>query len=70
MASPRGRSRRARDTTLGNLSGATEVNALKDRDLVIEAIIENLDEKRTTYAALEKVVGDQTIVLSPRRWHH
>jgi 3-hydroxybutyryl-CoA dehydrogenase len=54
----------ARDTTLGNLSGATEVNALKDCDLVIEAIIENLDEKRTTYAALEKVVGDQTIFLS------
>jgi 3-hydroxybutyryl-CoA dehydrogenase len=54
----------ARDTTLGNLSGATEVNALKDCDLVIEAIIENLDEKRTTYAALEKVVGGHTIFLS------
>ncbi len=54
----------ARDTTLGNLSGATEVNALKDCDLVIEAIIENLGEKRATYAALEKVVGDQTIFLS------
>jgi len=54
----------ARDTTLGNLSGATEVNALKDCDLVIEAIIENLDEKRATYAALEKVVSDQAIFLS------
>jgi 3-hydroxybutyryl-CoA dehydrogenase len=54
----------ARDTTLGNLSGATEVNALKDCDLIIEAIIENLGEKRATYAALEKVVGDQAIFLS------
>jgi 3-hydroxybutyryl-CoA dehydrogenase len=54
----------ARDTTLGNLSGATAVDALKDCDLVIEAIIENLDEKRATYAALEKVVKDHTIFLS------
>src|SRR6266704_3460985 len=40
----------ARDTTLGNLSGTTSVDALKDCDLVIEAIVENLDEKRRTYA--------------------
>ena len=54
----------ARDTTLGNLSGATEVKALKDCDLIIEAIIENLDEKRAIYAALEKVVGDHAIFIS------
>ena len=54
----------ARDTTLGNLSGATNVDALKDCDLVIEAIIENLEDKRRTYGALEAVVGDHTIVLS------
>jgi 3-hydroxybutyryl-CoA dehydrogenase len=54
----------ARDTTLGNLSGTTAVDALKDSDLVIEAIIENLDEKRRTYAALEPIVGDHTIFLS------
>src|SRR5436190_19026450 len=54
----------ARDTTLGNLSGATAVEALKDCDLIIEAIIENLEEKRKTYAALEAVVGAHTIFLS------
>jgi 3-hydroxybutyryl-CoA dehydrogenase len=54
----------ARDTTLGNLSGATSVDALKDCDLIIEAIIENLEEKRKTYAALEAVVGAHTIFLS------
>jgi len=54
----------ARDTTLGNLSGTTSVDALKDCDLIIEAIIENLDEKRATYAALEQVIGDHTIFLS------
>jgi len=54
----------ARDATLGNFSGTIAVDALKDCDLVIEAIIENLDTKRQTYAALEAVVGDQTIFLS------
>ena len=36
----------ARDTTLANLSGTTTFEALKDCDLIIEAIVENLDEKR------------------------
>jgi len=54
----------ARDTTLGNLTGTTSVDELKDCDLVIEAIIENLEDKRRTYAALEAVVGERTIFLS------
>jgi 3-hydroxybutyryl-CoA dehydrogenase len=54
----------ARDKTLGNLSGTTAVDALKDCDLIIEAIIENLEQKRQTYAALEQVVGAHTIFLS------
>ncbi len=54
----------ARDMTLGNLSGTTTLDALKDCDLVIEAIIENLEEKRQTYAALETIVKDHTIFLS------
>jgi len=54
----------ARDTTLGRLSGTTSVEALTGCDLIIEAIIENLDDKRTIYAALDQVVGAQTIFLS------
>ena len=54
----------ARDATLGNLSGTTDFAALKDCDLIIEAIIENVDEKRRTYAALEALVKDQTIIVS------
>jgi 3-hydroxybutyryl-CoA dehydrogenase len=54
----------ARDKTLGNLSGTTAIDALKECDLIIEAIIENLEEKRRTYAALEQVVNDHTIFLS------
>jgi 3-hydroxybutyryl-CoA dehydrogenase len=53
-----------RDATLANLAGTTSVSALKDCDLVIEAIVENLDEKRRTYAALEPVVGAHTLFAS------
>jgi 3-hydroxybutyryl-CoA dehydrogenase len=54
----------ARDKTLGNLSGTTTFDALKDCDLVIEAIVENLDEKRETYAFLEPLVKPDTIFAS------
>jgi 3-hydroxybutyryl-CoA dehydrogenase len=53
-----------RDALLGRLSGTTAMDALKECDLVIEAIIESLDEKRKTYAAVESVVGNHTILLS------
>jgi 3-hydroxybutyryl-CoA dehydrogenase len=54
----------SRDTTLANLSGTTTFADLKDCDLIIEAIVENLDDKRTTYAALEHVVGSHAIFVS------
>jgi 3-hydroxybutyryl-CoA dehydrogenase len=54
----------ARDTTLGNLSGTTTFAELKDCDLIIEAIVENLREKTETYASLEKIVKKETIFLS------
>jgi 3-hydroxybutyryl-CoA dehydrogenase len=53
-----------RDTTLGNLSGTTTFDGLNECDLIIEAIIENLGDKRRTYAALEKIVRAHTILLS------
>jgi 3-hydroxybutyryl-CoA dehydrogenase len=54
----------SRAATLGNLSGTTTFDGLKACDLIIEAIIENLEDKRQTYAALEKVIGGHTILLS------
>jgi 3-hydroxybutyryl-CoA dehydrogenase len=54
----------ARDTTLANLSGTTNIDDFKDCDLVIEAIVENIDAKATTFAAVEAVVGAQTILCS------
>jgi 3-hydroxybutyryl-CoA dehydrogenase len=54
----------ARGATLANLSGTTTFDALKECDLIIEAIVENLEDKRRTYAALETIVGDRTIFVS------
>jgi 3-hydroxybutyryl-CoA dehydrogenase len=53
-----------RDRTLGNLTGTTKIEDFKDCDLIIEAIIENVEEKAKTFAAVEAVVGDHTILCS------
>ena len=46
------------------LKGTTRKEELADCDLIIEAIIENLDEKRKMYAALEAIVKKDTIFAS------
>ena len=53
-----------RDATLGNLRGATEFGELKDCDLVIEAIIENVDDKAAADASVEAAVGPHAILAS------
>jgi 3-hydroxybutyryl-CoA dehydrogenase len=53
-----------REATLANLAGTTDFAALKDCDLVIEAIIEHIDDKAAAYASVEAVVGPQTILAS------
>src|SRR5579864_367332 len=52
-----------RDATLGNLTGVTDFAALKDCDLVIEAIIEHIDDKAAAYASVEAVVGSEKIIV-------
>ena len=54
----------AKEKTLGNLSGTTKTQDLKDCDLIVEAIIENVDEKAKVYADLDAVVGPETIFCS------
>jgi 3-hydroxybutyryl-CoA dehydrogenase len=54
----------AKASTLGNLSGTTKLEDLKDGDVIIEAIIENVDEKAKAFAALDAVVGPHTIFCS------
>ncbi len=53
-----------RDRILGNLAGSTRYEDLKDCDLVIEAIIENVEEKRKAYAQVEAVVGSHCLIAS------
>jgi 3-hydroxybutyryl-CoA dehydrogenase len=54
----------AREMTLGNLSGTTVVDPMAECDIVIEAIVERLEDKRAIYQAVERVVADHTILLS------
>jgi 3-hydroxybutyryl-CoA dehydrogenase len=53
-----------RDKTLANLSGTTTFEALNDCDLIVEAIVENVNEKKQTYAELEPIVPERTIFAS------
>jgi 3-hydroxybutyryl-CoA dehydrogenase len=48
----------------GRLSGTTSFDALADCDIIIEAIIENLDEKRRTYRQLDEICKPETIFAS------
>src|SRR5688572_12040597 len=54
----------AQEKTLANLSGTTKTGELRDCDLIIEAIIENVEEKSNVFRALDAVVGDATIYCS------
>jgi 3-hydroxybutyryl-CoA dehydrogenase len=54
----------ARDATLGNLSGTVKLEDLAGAELIIEAIVENVDEKARAYAALDAIVGEATIFCS------
>jgi 3-hydroxybutyryl-CoA dehydrogenase len=48
----------------GRLTGTTKLEDLADCDLIIEAIIENLELKRETYQRLDELCGPETIFAS------
>src|SRR5256714_2872598 len=48
----------------GRLSGTTSFADLADCDIIIEAIIENLEEKRSTYRQLDQICKPETIFAS------
>ena len=50
--------------TRDRLQGTTSFADLNDCDIIIEAIIENLDEKRKTYAELDRICKPETIFAS------
>jgi 3-hydroxybutyryl-CoA dehydrogenase len=54
----------ARDEAIGRLSGTVELGAFADCDIVVEAIVENLEEKRKTFGALDEAVKKDAIFAS------
>jgi 3-hydroxybutyryl-CoA dehydrogenase len=54
----------AQAATLANLAGTIGIADFKDCDIIIEAIVENLDEKRAIYRTVEAVVRPDAIIVS------
>jgi 3-hydroxybutyryl-CoA dehydrogenase len=52
------------DACMGRLKGSTDLNDLADCDIVIEAIIENAQLKKETYAELDRIVKKDAIFAS------
>ncbi|MGH9880060.1 MAG: 3-hydroxyacyl-CoA dehydrogenase family protein, partial [Pyrinomonadaceae bacterium] len=50
--------------TRARLSGTTSFENLADCDIIIEAIIENIEEKRKTYSQLDAICKPETIFAS------
>jgi 3-hydroxybutyryl-CoA dehydrogenase len=53
-----------RDATIGRLQGSTKLEDAGGADIVIEAIIENMDEKHRTYSRLDSICSPKTIFAS------
>jgi 3-hydroxybutyryl-CoA dehydrogenase len=53
-----------RDACLGRLKGTTKLEDLADCDLVIEAVVENVELKREVYRALDAIVKKDAIFAS------
>jgi 3-hydroxybutyryl-CoA dehydrogenase len=50
--------------TLGNLTGTTRLEDLKGCDIIVEAIIENIDEKARSYATLDSILPEHAVLCS------
>ncbi|MFL6235143.1 MAG: 3-hydroxyacyl-CoA dehydrogenase family protein [Thermoanaerobaculia bacterium] len=54
----------ARDEAVARLSGTVKLEDLADCDIVVEAIVENLEEKKKIFSALDEVVKKDAIFAS------
>ena len=54
----------ARDQTMSRLTGTTRLEDMDDVDLVIEAVIENIEEKNRIYSRLDQICRADTIFAS------
>ena len=53
-----------RDAVLSRIAGTTDFAALADCDLVVEAIVENLEEKKRTFGELDRLVKGDAVFAS------
>jgi 3-hydroxybutyryl-CoA dehydrogenase len=54
----------AKDSALGRIKGTTNTQDFSDCDLVIEAIIENMDLKRKVFTELDKICPQHTVLAT------
>lgn len=52
------------DKAFEHLTFTTEINQLHDVDIIIEAIIEDLEAKQTLFQSLEKIVSENCIIAT------
>jgi len=53
-----------KDTALSRIKGMVGLESFTDRDLVIEAVIENMDEKKRIFSTLDRVCPAHAILAS------
>jgi 3-hydroxybutyryl-CoA dehydrogenase len=54
----------ARDETLGRIKAVTDLEPVASADLVVEAVLEKLEVKAATFAELDRLVPERTILAS------
>jgi 3-hydroxybutyryl-CoA dehydrogenase len=55
---------RERDNILGRIKGTTSTADFSNRDIVIEAVIENMELKKKLFAELDKICPEHTIMAT------
>jgi 3-hydroxybutyryl-CoA dehydrogenase len=53
-----------RAAILSRVQGTTDINGFSDRDLIIEAVFEDLEEKKKVFSALDKICPAHAILAS------
>jgi 3-hydroxybutyryl-CoA dehydrogenase len=53
-----------RDAALGRMSFGTDLTAMQDRDLVVEAVVENEEIKKTLFTQLDEIVESTGAILA------
>ena len=53
-----------KDAVLGRITGTTDLDQLKDRDLVVEAIVEKLEIKIDLFKRLDALLGPDAVIAS------